>query len=213
MNADCIWRSISIQHVQIEAGVNSDPGNDSFGDKIRDAKHVDRSTHYSTCSSTQVKIALTDLWPQEVFTFSEMLALVESESSFGAYVCHKLRRPGGSTATSDLVDCISFLVPSCGCMVLLLTVNKSPHTRMFYRSGVHIPCLVSHVWINIKGEVRPVGWFWVFDGNRLLGHRLIDSRWFEKNHPTESGWKRRSKKKRPRTSISRGNAREEICAF
>ena len=36
-----------------------------------------------------------------MFTFSEMLALVESESSFGAYVC--LRRPGGSLATSDLV--------------------------------------------------------------------------------------------------------------
>ena len=44
--ADCIWRSISIQHVQIEAGLNSDPGNDSLWDKIRDAKHVDRSTHY-----------------------------------------------------------------------------------------------------------------------------------------------------------------------
>ena len=36
-----------------------------------------------------------------MFTFSEMLALVESESSFGAFVCH--RRPGGSLATSDLV--------------------------------------------------------------------------------------------------------------
>ena len=103
MNADCIWRSISIQHVQIEAGLNSDPGNDSFRDKIRDAKHVDRSTHYSTCRSTQVKIASTDLWPREMFTFSEMLALVESESSFGAYVCHMHRRTGGSTATSDLV--------------------------------------------------------------------------------------------------------------
>ena len=34
-----------------------------------------------------------------------MLALVESESSFGAYVCH--RRPGGSLATSDLVYCTS----------------------------------------------------------------------------------------------------------
>ena len=33
----------------------------------------------STCRSTQVKIASTDLWPQEMFTFSEMLALVESE--------------------------------------------------------------------------------------------------------------------------------------
>ena len=38
-----------------------------------------------------------------MFTFSEMLALVESESSFGAYVCH--RRPGGSIAISDLVRC------------------------------------------------------------------------------------------------------------
>ena len=36
-----------------------------------------------------------------MFTFLEMLALVESESSFGAYVCH--RRPGGSIAISDLV--------------------------------------------------------------------------------------------------------------
>ena len=87
--------------VQIEAGLNSVPGNESFWDKIRDAEHVDRSTHYSTCRSTQVKIASTDLWPQEMFTFSEMLALVESESSFGAYVCHG--RPGGFTATSDLV--------------------------------------------------------------------------------------------------------------
>ena len=42
-----IWRSICIQHVQMEAGLTSDPGNDSFSDKIRDAKHVDRSTHYS----------------------------------------------------------------------------------------------------------------------------------------------------------------------
>ena len=55
----------------------------------------------STCRSTQVKIASTDLWPQGMFTFSEMLALVKSESSFGAFVCH--RRPGGSLATSDLV--------------------------------------------------------------------------------------------------------------
>ena len=55
----------------------------------------------STCRSTQVKIASTDLWPQGMFTFSEMLALVESERSFGAYVCH--RRPGGSLENSDLV--------------------------------------------------------------------------------------------------------------
>ena len=85
MNADCIfWRSICIQHVQMEAGLNSDPGNDSFSDKIRDAKHVDRSTHYtsSTCRSTQVKSASTDLWPQEMFTFSEMLALFRVGKQF-----------------------------------------------------------------------------------------------------------------------------------
>ena len=34
-------------------------------------------------------IASTDLWPQEMFTFLEMLALVGSESSFDAYVCHR----------------------------------------------------------------------------------------------------------------------------
>ena len=33
MNCDCIWRSISIQYVQIEPGVNSDLGNGSFGSK------------------------------------------------------------------------------------------------------------------------------------------------------------------------------------
>ena len=41
------------------------------------------------CRLTQVKIytgliASTDLWPQEILTFLEMLALVVSESSFGA---------------------------------------------------------------------------------------------------------------------------------
>ena len=65
MNADCIWRSISILHVQIEAGLNSDPGNDSFWFEIRDVKHVDRSTHYShfsivrTLSSTKFSIVRT----------------------------------------------------------------------------------------------------------------------------------------------------------
>ena len=60
--------------------------------------------------------------------------------------------------------------------------------------------------IKLK-EVRAIGRFWVFDGNGLLGHQLVDSRWFEKNPPTESGWKRRSKNRRS-TSISRGNDRD-----
>ena len=64
----------------------------------------------------------------------------------------------------------------------------------------------------LKGQVRAICRFWVFDGNGLLGHRRIDSRWFEKNPPTESGWKRRSKKC-PRTGVSRGNDRDAICAF
>ena len=94
-----IWRSISIQHVQMEAGLNSDPEMIPFGTKsVTQSMLIDL---LMSCRSTQVKIASTDLWPQEMFTFSEMLALVESESSFGAYVCHG--RPGGSIATSDLV--------------------------------------------------------------------------------------------------------------
>ena len=113
MNADCIWRSICIQHVQVEAGLNSDPGNDSFWDKsVTLTMLIDLLT--STCRSTQVEIASTDLWPQGMFTFSEMLELVESESSFGAYVCH--RRPGGSLATSDLVRCM------CVCMCVIVVI-------------------------------------------------------------------------------------------
>ena len=66
MKSDCILRSISIQYVQIEPGVNSDLGNGSFWVEIRDAKHVDLLTSRCTCRSTQVKIytgviASTDL--------------------------------------------------------------------------------------------------------------------------------------------------------
>ena len=48
-----------------------------------------------------------------MFTLLEMLALVESESNFGAYVCH--RRPGGSIAISDLVGmCVCVIVAHVG---------------------------------------------------------------------------------------------------
>ena len=47
-----------------------------------------------------------------MFTVSEMLALVESETSFGADVCH--RRPGGSLAISDLVRCVCV----CVCVIV-----------------------------------------------------------------------------------------------
>ena len=48
----------------------------------------------STCKSTQVKSAWTDLWPQEMFTFSEMLALLRVGKQFR---CLRLsyRRPWG----------------------------------------------------------------------------------------------------------------------
>ena len=37
--------SACIQYVQVEPGLNLDLGNGSFWVEIRDAKHVDRSTH------------------------------------------------------------------------------------------------------------------------------------------------------------------------
>ena len=40
---------------------------------------------------------------------------------------------------------------------------------------------------NLKGEFRAICRFLLFDGIILFGHRLIDSRWFERNPPTESG--------------------------
>ena len=65
-----------------------------------------------------------------MFTFSEMLALVESERSFGAYVCH--RRPGGPTATSDLVLDLRHLI-------LFLIVPL-----------LHAPALLSHFMYHIR---------------------------------------------------------------
>ena len=74
---------------KFSASVNSDPGNGSFCVKIGDAEHVDRCS----CLIYASLIVSTDLWPQETFTFLETLAMVVSESSFGAYVC--LTRPAG----------------------------------------------------------------------------------------------------------------------
>ena len=85
-----IWRSISIQQVQMEAGLISDPGNDSFWDKLTLSMLIDLLTSTMSCRSTQVKIASTDLWPQEMFTFSEMLALVESERVGKQFRCLRL---------------------------------------------------------------------------------------------------------------------------
>ena len=61
---------------------------------------IDLLTCRSTCRSTQVKIYLVNVWSHQLTTdlkrcllFLGMLALVESESCFGAYVCN--RRPAG----------------------------------------------------------------------------------------------------------------------
>ena len=52
-----IWRSICIQHVQMEAGLNSDPGNDSFSDKIRDAKLVAQGVALSPTQPISVRLS------------------------------------------------------------------------------------------------------------------------------------------------------------
>ena len=102
-NADCIFGNRSASSMsKWRPAWTLTPEMIPFGTKsVTLSMLIDLLTSTMLCRSTQVKIASTDLWPQEMFTFSKMLALVESESSFGAYVCH--RRPGGSTATSDLV--------------------------------------------------------------------------------------------------------------
>ena len=64
--------------------------------------------------------------------------------------------------------------------------TSSQVSKLFWRKEIFYE--------NVLAEVRAICRFWGFDGNGLLGHRLIDSRWFEENSPTESGWKRRSKK-------------------
>ena len=104
-NADCIFGDRSASSMSKWRPVwTLTPEMIPFGTKsVTLSRLIDLLTSTMSCRSTQVKIASTALWPQEMFTFSEMLALVDSES-FGAYVCH--RRPGGSTATSDLVRCM-----------------------------------------------------------------------------------------------------------
>ena len=101
-NADCIFGDRSASSMSKWRPVwTLTPEMIPFGTKSVTLRMlIDLLTSTMSCRSTHVKISSTDLWPQEMFTFSEMLALVESESSFGAYVCH--RRPGGYRATSDL---------------------------------------------------------------------------------------------------------------
>ena len=72
-----------------------------------------------------------------------MLALVESESSFGAYVCH--RRPGGSLPTSDLVGvCVSSWHMWVGWADVGLWVAVCFRRRFLY-IGVHVKPRL-HAW-------------------------------------------------------------------
>ena len=89
----CICRSISIQYVRIE--------------RPRKLFNLDQNPWRWACRSTQVKIytgliAWNDLLPQEKFTFFGILALVVSESSFGAYICHS-RTAGAPVRLAALV--------------------------------------------------------------------------------------------------------------
>ena len=98
--SECIWRSASIQYVQMWPGMNSDLGNSGsfcLWVEIRDAEHVDRCSW--KCTRVRSHQLTSDL--KRRYFFLEMLAIVVSESGFGAFVC--LRRPAGAPATSALV--------------------------------------------------------------------------------------------------------------
>ena len=105
MNADCIWRSISIQHVQIEAGLNSDPGNDSFWDKsvtlsmlidLLTIVHVDQRRWRSHQLTSDLKGCLLFL---KCLRWSSRKAVSVPTSVIGG-----LGAPLYIIATSDLVD-------------------------------------------------------------------------------------------------------------
>ena len=98
----------------------------------------------------------------------------------------------------------------------LLRILPSSHRSAFLAASLPTFAETESGWLTppagLKGEVRAICRFWVFDGKGLLGHQLIDSRWFEKNPPTESGWKWRSKNRRS-TGISRENDRDVMSAL
>ena len=84
---------------KFSASVNSDLGNGSFWVEIGDAEHIDVVENIREFDRIN--------WPltSEMFTFLDMLtqlAIVVSESSFGAYVC--IRRPAG--LHRDELSCI-----------------------------------------------------------------------------------------------------------
>ena len=78
-----IWRSICIQHVQMEARLELWPRKwFIFGQNPWRWAACWSIYSLVQCRSTQVKSASTDLWPQEMFTFSELLALFRVGKQF-----------------------------------------------------------------------------------------------------------------------------------
>ena len=85
------WSSSSMS--KVSASVNSDIGNGSLWAKIGDAECVDQcSWKYTRVWSYQLTSDLSDVYFLVMLTW---LAMVGSESSFGAYVCLIIRRPAG----------------------------------------------------------------------------------------------------------------------
>ena len=76
-----------------------------------------------------------------MFTFSEMLALVQSESSFGAYVCH--RRPAG--LYSDQRSCFYCVLYIMHCYCFNQCIAHSSWQHHFVGSVVHHPAVLLNV--------------------------------------------------------------------
>ena len=80
-----------------------------------------------------------------MFTFSEMLALVQSESSFGAYVCH--RRPAGlhsdqrsclCLGSSRLVTSMAVPLTTCHLSVTTCQSHSAQNTNVEKHEGAEL---------------------------------------------------------------------------
>ena len=118
-NADCIFGDRSASSMSKKRPASAwtlTPEMIPFGTKsVTLSMFIDLLAGTMSCRSTQVKIASTDLWPQEMFTFSEMLALVESESSFGVSVPTSVR--GGLGAPERLAILCVYV---CVCVIVVI---------------------------------------------------------------------------------------------
>ena len=102
--------------------------------------------------------------------FRKCLRFFESESSFGAYVCH--RRPGGSMATSDLVS-VLFHVTRLTC----LFTAKHFWTELNRKSHIFVRYVISHFRTFEKGT--KFNTVWELNFCWLRGTRISKSFCFE----------------------------------